>query len=126
MRSRSLEPKKKAKKRRKCRKSRRRYFSSDYSTSTSRGEGIGENGGSRDEKQAKTERFPVVSQEHISKYDLADDLAEMNINNAKSLYLKRKSKSLLCLNMQFPRTYSGLTDWTAFCEILSKIQAKSC
>lgn len=126
MRSRSLETKKKAKKRRKCRKGSRRYFSSDYSTSSSSGEGSGEHGGSQDEKQAKIERFHVVSQEHINKYDLADDLAEMHINNAKSLYLRRKLKSLFCLNMQFPRTYRGLTDWTAFCEILSKIKAKSC
>ena len=118
MRSRSLEPQKKAKKRRKCRKSRRQYFSSDYSTSSSSGEGSGENGGSQDEKQAKTERFYMVSQEHINKYDLGDDLAEIHINNAKILYFRRKLKSLFFLNMQFPRTYRGLTNWTAFCEIL--------
>ena len=44
--------------------------------SSSSGERSEESVGRQDEKQAKAERFHVVSQGHINKYDLPDGLAE--------------------------------------------------
>ena len=75
-RSPSLGQKKKAKKRARHRKRRCCYFSSEYSTTSSSDTSSSESGESEDGKLAKTEKFHVVAQEDINKYDFSAELAE--------------------------------------------------
>ena len=111
------EPKKKAGKSRKRGKNRRQFSSSEDSATSSSDTSSSESGESEDEILAKTERFHVVAQEGINKYDLPAELAEYaNEYCCEFIPGKEIEKSISC-DHQSSITYKGLTNWTVSCEI---------
>ena len=123
-RSLSPEPKKKAKESRKHRNKSCRYSSSEDSTTTSSDTSSSESGKSRDEILAKTERFHVVAQEDINKYDLPAELAEYANEYCSKFMPEKEIKESLLYDHPVFNSIQGINQLDSFMRDILKDKDK--